>query len=358
MSKTADLLTMYLRDVYFGKNDAKLDIKELDEDFADFGEALIYFAHCLSESQNFAKAIAEGDFSRSYPSRSNELASPLKSLHASLKHLTWQSQQVAKGDYSQHIDFMGDLADAFNMMIVQLDGRQKELINFNNNLQKMVEERSRTVIELKDAVLKTMAELVDYRCDITGGHIERTQSYLRVMLDAIIKEGLYTDEIYLWDRDRDILLQSAQLHDIGKISIEDSILKKPGKLTTEEFAKIKEHTTVGAGIINKLQINTTDQAFLEYALTFALTHHERWDGSGYPNGLKGNNIPLLGRIMAIADVYDALVSARPYKNKFTHEKAIEIIHESSGSHFEPALAELAVKYSEELKVVRDRFEAA
>ena len=354
MNKTSDLLTNYLRDIYFNKPGTTLDLNELDEDFKTFGEMLVYFTQCMSESQNFAKAISVGDFNRSYPSRNNELASPLKSLHASLKHLTWQSQQVAKGDYTQRIDFMGDLADAFNTMIVQLDGRQQELINFNNNLQKMVDERSRTVIELKDALLKTMAELVDCRCDITGGHIERTQSYLRVLLDAIIEEELYTDEIRSWDRD--ILLQSAQLHDIGKLSIEDSILKKPGKLTTEEFAKIKEHTTFGASVINKIKNNTTDQAFLEYALTFALTHHERWDGSGYPSGLKGEDIPLLGRIMAVADVYDALVSKRPYKSKFTHEEAMEIIHDSSGSHFDPTLAELAIKYSDELRIVRDQFE--
>jgi putative two-component system response regulator len=137
-----------------------------------------------------------------------------------------------------------------------------------------------------------------------------------------------------------LLLQSAQLHDVGKIAIEDSILLKPGKLTDEEFEKIKVHTTFGVRVIDKIKANTSHQEFLKYARILASTHHEKWDGTGYPNELAGEDIPLPGRLMAIADVYDALVSDRPYKKAYTHKQAVEIIKSESGIHFDPALVDL------------------
>ena len=220
----------------------------------------------------------------------------------------------------------------------ELQSQKRELIQFNTNLQEMVKAKTRTVVELQDALLKTMAELVECRDDITGGHIERTQSYLGTLLDAMRDQGLYKEEMASWDVK--LVLQSAQLHDVGKIAIKDSILNKPGRLTDEEFEEIKKHTTFGGEVIDKIKENTSEQAFLEYAKIFALTHHEKWDGSGYPRGLKGEDIPLLGRLMAIADVYDALVSDRPYKRAFTHEEAVRIIMDGKGTHFDPALADL------------------
>jgi len=191
----------------------------------------------------------------------------------------------------------------------ELMEQKQELINFNDNLQEMVDAKTATVVELQNAVLKTMAELVEFRDNITGGHIDRTQRYLSVLLNALEKSGLHKTEIDKWDLG--LVLQSAQLHDVGKIAIRDGILQKPGKLTEEEFEEIKTHTVFGEKVIQKIKKNTTEQEFLEYARIFAISHHEKWDGSGYPNQLAGENIPLLGRIMAIADVYDALVSDRP-----------------------------------------------
>ena len=219
-----------------------------------------------------------------------------------------------------------------------VESQKKELINFNNNLQEMVETKTKTVIELQNAILRTMAELVECRDDITGGHIERTQSYLGVLLDALLEHGLYKEEISSWNLN--LVLQSTQLHDVGKIIIKDYILQKPGKLTEEEYEKIKEHTTFGEEIIERIKKNTTEQTFLDYAKVFAGSHHEKWNGTGYPRGLKGAEIPLLGRIMAIADVYDALVSDRPYKKALTNEEAIKIIIESKATHFDPDIAEL------------------
>jgi putative two-component system response regulator len=224
-----------------------------------------------------------------------------------------------------------------------VEAQKKELQYFNENLQKMVEEKTQSVIELQNALLKTMAELVDCRDDITGGHIERTQHGIKIMLEAIEKNGLYREETKDWDLN--LLLQSSQLHDVGKISIDDNILKKPGKLNEEEFDEMKKHASFGERIIEKIETLAKGSDFLDYAKIFAASHHERWDGKGYPRGLKGNDIPLLGRVMAIADVYDALTSVRPYKNALSHEESVRIITEGSGTQFDPALVELFVQNS-------------
>jgi putative two-component system response regulator len=197
------------------------------------------------------------------------------------------------------------------------------------------------VMDLQDALLKTMAEMINCRDDITGGHIERTQRVLKILVEAIEKSGIYQEESRHWNKK--LLFQSCQLHDVGKVSIRDSILKKQGKLSAEEFEEMKRHTTFGEQLIEKIEMKTIENDFLNYAKTFAASHHEKWNGTGYPRGLKENEIPLIGRIMAIADVYDALVSERSYKKPYTHEEAVKTIAESSGTHFDPPLVELFVE---------------
>ena len=234
-----------------------------------------------------------------------------------------------------------------------MESQKQELTHFNNNLLQMVHTKTETVVELQNAVLRTMAELVEFRDNITGGHIQRTQAYLKIMLTALQNAKLYESEIATWDID--LVLQSAQLHDVGKIAIKDGILQKPGRLTDDEFAQVKEHTTFGVQVIDRIKAYATEHTFLEYARIFALSHHERWDGTGYPNGLKGEDIPLLGRILAIADVYDALVSERPYKKPFSHEEAINIIVENKGTHFDPALVEIFLAVSKEFQEATDLY---
>jgi putative two-component system response regulator len=234
-----------------------------------------------------------------------------------------------------------------------IEFQKKELVNYNKNLQEMVEKKTKSVLELQNTILKTVAELVEFRDDITGGHIERTTSYLGVLLDALLVLGLYEKEITSWDLK--LVLQSAQLHDVGKIAVRDNILQKPGKLTSEEFDEIKKHTTFGKEIIEKIKRKTSEKAFLEHAEIFAATHHEKWDGSGYPRGLKGKDIPLQGRLMAIADVYDALVSDRPYKKAFPHEDAVHIISASKGTHFEPTLVDLFLKVADQFNHIAKSF---
>jgi len=226
-----------------------------------------------------------------------------------------------------------------------VQSQKQDLEKFNRNLQTMVDEKTKTVIELQTTILSTMANLVENRDHATGGHIERTQSYLKILLNANWTDEKYVHEISKWDIN--LLLQSAQLHDIGKISIDDIILRKPGKLNDEEFEKIKEHTVIGEKIIDGIKARTSQKAFLEQARVLAVSHHEWWDGSGYPNGLKGEEIPLQGRLMAIADVYDALISNRPYKEAMAHEYAVEVIKSESSTHFDPVLVDLFLSVADE-----------
>jgi putative two-component system response regulator len=219
-----------------------------------------------------------------------------------------------------------------------LEKQKLELQNFNANLMRMVEEKTGRVLELQGAILNTLADLVESRDNITGGHILRTQKWLEILLSALQDYGVYHEETADWDMR--LVLQSSQLHDVGKIAIRDSILMKPGKLTAEEFEEMKRHAAFGAKIIEKIGTNTSERDFLNHSRIFARTHHEKWDGSGYPDGLRGEEIPLQGRLMAIADVYDALISDRPYKKAFSREDASRVIIEGRGIHFDPVLTDI------------------
>jgi len=226
--------------------------------------------------------------------------------------------------------------------------------DYADNLEIKVNEKTAEVLELQNAILSTVANLVEFRDTLTGGHISRTQRYLQAIIDEILLKGTYADEISKWNMD--FFLPAAQLHDVGKIAISDLILSKPSKLTTEEFEVMKTHVTVGVDAIEQIMSKTKEHIFLNHALLIAGTHHEKWDGSGYPIGLKGNNIPLEGRLMAIADVYDALISERPYKKAFTHEEACVIIEEGSGSHFDPVLVEVFLAVSVKFKYIAQETE--
>ncbi|MCL2226013.1 MAG: response regulator [Oscillospiraceae bacterium] len=229
----------------------------------------------------------------------------------------------------------------------ELVTQKRELLFLNNNLEQLVDEKTEMVVELKNAIISTMAELVEYRDEITGGHIVRTQRYMKALLDVMRSQGVYAEEVNRLDEE--LVLQSCQLHDVGKIAVSDAILNKPGKLTAEEFETIKNHTLFGGEVIERLKEKTMDSDFLEYARIFAISHHEKWDGSGYPHKFAGENIPLLGRMMAIGDVYDALVEPRPYKDAFAHEKAMKIIIEGRGGHFDPVLTDVFQKVHHEFE---------
>jgi putative two-component system response regulator len=204
-------------------------------------------------------------------------------------------------------------------------------------IDRIVKESQQAVRDIHNATISVIADVVESRDKVTGGHIARTQKYLELLVKELVRSGIYTEEISNWDMT--ILLPSAQLHDVGKINISDLILNKPEKLTDEEFNVIKTHSAEGENIIERIIGKTKDDGFLHHAKKFAGYHHEKWDGTGYPRGLKGEDIPLEGRIMAVADVYDALVCERPYKKPFSHEEAVEIIKKGSGTQFDSKIVE-------------------
>jgi putative two-component system response regulator len=223
-------------------------------------------------------------------------------------------------------------------VLLLMESQKAELLNMNENLQEMVDEKTKEVVDLQNAVLITMGNLVESRDDVTGGHIERTEALLSLLVQEMIAEGVYKDEIDAWDVT--LLLRSAHLHDVGKIAIRDNILMKNGPLTKEEFTEMQKHALFGETIIEKIIAHTKENAFLNHAKILAGSHHEKWDGSGYPRGLAGEAIPLQGRLMAIVDVYDALVSERPYKKPFPPGEAIELIKKGSGTQFDPCIVEV------------------
>lgn len=215
------------------------------------------------------------------------------------------------------------------------------LRNKNDYLEQEVQRRTaqvqRQTAELRDVqdvTILTMASLAETRDNETGDHIVRTQHYVRLLAQQLRNHPRFCD--YLDDVMIDRLFKSAPLHDIGKVGIPDSILLKPGKLTAEEFEIMKTHTTLGKLAIESAEARLGKTVpFLQCAKEIAYSHQEKWDGSGYPEGLAGDAIPIAARLMAIADVYDALISKRVYKPAFPHEKAMQIILQGRGSHFDP-----------------------
>ena len=207
------------------------------------------------------------------------------------------------------------------------------LEDFNERLNRQVAEKTAHIVAMHDNLILSMATMVESRDNSTGGHIRRTSEGVRLLIDAIRETGTFElPETFCRN-----LIKAAPMHDLGKIAVDDAILRKPGRFTPEEFEVMKTHAAEGARIVHEILKDTDDDEFHILAENVAHYHHERWDGSGYPEGLKGEEIPLEARIMAVADVYDALVSKRVYKEKMSFEKADAIIREGMGSQFDPAL---------------------
>jgi putative two-component system response regulator len=238
-----------------------------------------------------------------------------------------------------------------NHLLIQ---KQKaSLQDFNDNLLKMVKEKTQQVFGLQNAIISTVADLLESRDNSTGSHVFRTQKYLQELVEKLLEDGAYAEELLSWNMD--IMLPSAQLHDVGKISISDTILNKPGRLTPEEFEIMKTHAEKGVEAIERMEKFGYFANYLKCAKAFAGTHHEKWDGSGYPRGLMRQNIPLEGRIMAIVDVYDALISTRPYKKAFSAEESARIIIEGAGNHFDPVIIGVFKKLTNEFAYIAKEY---
>jgi putative two-component system response regulator len=220
----------------------------------------------------------------------------------------------------------------------------------NAFLESEVEKRTREVQVVQDVTIMAMGSLAETRDNETGNHIRRTQHYVRALAKKLQTNGKFAR--HLDDATVEMLFKSAPLHDIGKVGIPDRILLKPGKLTPEEFEIMKTHTTLGRDAIVAAEKSLdTPSSFLHYAREIAYYHQEKWDGSGYPEALRGEQIPISARLMAIADVYDALISRRVYKPAFPHEKAVEIIKEGRAKHFDPDMTDAFLEIAGEFKEI-------
>ncbi|BAH76455.1 response regulator [Solidesulfovibrio magneticus] len=230
---------------------------------------------------------------------------------------------------------------------------RQELARQNEILEEKVRERTRELALTQDAIIEAMAGLAEYRDPETGAHIKRTRNYVRVLAEKLRAQpgydGYFTDEII------DLLYKSAPLHDIGKVGVRDDILLKPGPLTDAEFAVMRRHTVYGRDAIQAAAKNLGDNSFLRLAQEIAYTHQERWDGTGYPQGLAGEAIPIPGRLMAIADVYDALISRRVYKAPFTHAQAVAVIRDGRGNHFDPSMVDAFLDVQETFRQIALKF---
>lgn len=222
--------------------------------------------------------------------------------------------------------------------------RNDEFINKQNELQNNIESKMKKINDIQWSIIDGMANLIENRDLNTGEHVKRTSFYVQLICDELRKSEKYADS--LDEGFLENIVKAAPLHDVGKIVVPDSILQKPGKLTEEEFEAIKKHTTEGRNIIKNVLGDVENNDFLEIASNIAHCHHEKYDGSGYPEHLRGDNIPLEGRIMAVADVFDALVSKRIYKDSMGIDEAYNIIEEESGRHFDPDIANAFLKQKE------------
>jgi putative two-component system response regulator len=240
---------------------------------------------------------------------------------------------------------------------LQLKASREMLQDQNKYLAYLVDERTRELEQMQDAIILSMASLAEMRDNETGDHIRRTQHYVAALARRLQPHPRFADQ--LSDENIDLLFKSAALHDIGKVGVPDHILLKPGKLTAEEFEIMKLHTVYGRDMIREVEKHLgTSNAFLRFAREIAYSHQEKWNGSGYPEGLAGDTIPVSARLMAVADVYDALISKRVYKSAMSHDEAIEILHAGRGKHFDPDVVDALLAISEEFRAIAMRYRDA
>jgi adenylate cyclase len=219
--------------------------------------------------------------------------------------------------------------------------------------EKKVRAKTRELSLVQEVTIETVANVAETRDPETGGHIKRTQHYVRALAAHLQRLPKY--KTILTDDFIEVLYRSAPLHDLGKVGVPDTILLKPGRLTKEEFERMKLHTTYAYNIISAAEQRLGNSSFLRTARELAHTHQEKWDGSGYPRGLKGEEIPLAGRLMAIADVYDALISRRPYKDSMPHDQAVRLIAEGRNTHFDPEMVDAFLAIEKQFRQIADRF---
>ncbi len=241
-------------------------------------------------------------------------------------------------------------------IMMQRIHRTLELDGYRRSLEGMVQQQLQRITQLQQDIIFSMANLIESRDGTTGEHVKRTSGYVNLLVEKMQEKGLYQEEMtreYV-----DYLRKAAPLHDIGKIAIPDAVLQKPGKLTREEYEMIQIHAKEGGRLIRENMSRIAEHEFVDIACDMAACHHEKWAGGGYPEGIKGEEIPLSARILAIADVFDALVSERQYKKGMSLEEAFAIMKEERGKSFEPELLDLFLDAEEDLRHLLKEYTAA
>ena len=246
------------------------------------------------------------------------------------------------------------ISKPFNPEVVKLRvSNHLRLRHYSESLEEMVNLKVNELTRTKERMLETMANVIEYRNLETGHHIKRTSGLSKILVDHLYENPQFNR--LLTSEDQEIIVKAVPLHDIGKIGIPDNVLLKPGPLTSEEFEIIKTHATVGSDIILTMQAADDNDPYLSYCYDICRYHHERWDGKGYPDGLKGEDIPLSARILAVIDVYDALVSKRVYKPPLSHDEAIEIIKQGGGAQFDPEITKALLDVHSRFETINFEF---
>jgi putative two-component system response regulator len=260
-------------------------------------------------------------------------------------------ENEAKGLELGAVDY---ITKPFNSALVRARVKNHlELKNYRDKLEEMVQEKTRELMITRDVAIETLGSLAEYRNLETGNHIKRTMYYVRLLAQKLQEHPNFKDS--LTNEKIENLWKSAPLHDIGKVGVPDRILLKPGDLTPEELIEMRKHTVYGWNALTESASRLGSDSFLKTAQEMAYTHHEKWDGTGYPQGLKGAEIPVSGRLMAVADVYDALITKRVYKPAFLHDEAVAIIKAGSGTAFDPDIVEVFLQIEDDFRRIALEF---
>ena len=272
---------------------------------------------------------------------------PINALDIATENSVYTNEKTRSETVSRIHELDIHTGDEIENLYHSVTRTTEDMVNTIEN----VERQGEIISKLQNGLILVLADMVESRDKCTGDHVRKTAAYTDIIMRELVKEGVYTDQVT--EEFMNDVVNSAPLHDIGKIQVSDTILNKPGKLTDEEFMVMKTHTTAGAQVIQHAMntVSKDDSGYLKEAMNLAQFHHEKWNGTGYPCGLKGEEIPLSARIMAVADVFDALVSRRSYKEGFPFEKAMAIIQEGSGMHFDPRIVTAFMQASDEVRQV-------
>ena len=275
------------------------------------------------------------------------IIAPVKSIADAAKNFSYDTP-AAREDSMKMLDSLDiHTGDEIEELYEAYRRATADTVRYINEIQRKNEQITR----LQNGLILVLADMVESRDQCTGDHVRKTAAYCEIILRQMQKEGIYADK--LTEGFIQEVINSAPLHDVGKIKVSDMILNKPGKLTDEEFHAMQKHTTAGGEIIDRAISTVGEETeYLKEAKNLAAYHHEKWNGKGYPVGLSGDEIPLSARVMAVADVFDALVSRRSYKEPFSVEKALDIIREGSGSHFDPQIVKAFLDAEDEVRRVQ------